>query len=65
MTAGSEADSAAAISGSPFEEEAVITSTLDGVKYFRSVSTTDELSFADVAADSWYYDAVDYVCAAG
>ena len=65
VTAGSEADSAADISGSPFEEEAVITSTLDGVKYVRSVSTTDELSFADVAADSWYYDAVDYVCAAG
>ncbi len=65
VTVGSDADSAAAISGSPFEEEAVISSTLDGVKYFRSVSTTDELSFTDVAADSWYYDAVDYVCAAG
>lgn len=65
VTAGSDADSGAAIGGSPFEEEAVITSTLDGVKYFRSVSTTEKLSFTDVAADSWYYDAVDYVCTAG
>ena len=32
VTVGSDADTAASISGSPFEEEAVITSTLDGVK---------------------------------
>lgn len=37
VTVGSDADSAAAIGGSPFEEEAVITSTLDGVKYFRKL----------------------------
>lgn len=65
VTAGNDADTAAAINGSPFGEEAVISSILDGMKYFRCISRTGELFFTDVAAGSWYYDAVDYVRAAG
>lgn len=65
MTAGADQDSAAAVDGSPFGAETSVTGILQDMKYVRSVSRTDGLPFNDVAADSWYYDGVDYVYAAG
>ncbi len=65
MTAGADKDTATAVDGSPFQEETDISDLLSGMKYARSTSSADELSFTDVATDSWYYDAVEDVCAAG
>ena len=65
MTAGVDKDSAAAVNGSPFGTETAISDMLDGMKYVSVISRRDGLPFTDVAEDSWYYDAVDYVYTAG
>lgn len=65
MSAGADKDTATAIKGSPFGAETAVSDTLNGMKYVLSISSTDGLPFTDVAQDSWYYDAVDYVYAAG
>ena len=52
MTAGADKDTATAVDGSPFQEETDISDLLSGMKYARSTSSADELSFTDVATDS-------------
>ena len=65
VTAGAEQDGAAAVDGSPFVAETVVSHMLDGMAYCSFASGTAGLPFTDVAADSWYYDGVNYVYTAG
>lgn len=65
VNAGADKDSAAAIDGSPFGAEAAISDMLDSMKHCRFVSSSNGQRFTDVAVDSWYYDGVEYVYAAG